>query len=88
MAGTVLLIAVICGFIAGYVASGKGHSYGGYFVVGFLLGPIGVVIAIIVQPPAGSAGLQRGSFSAPGPRPGLFHRSYYDGQAWTDRPSR
>lgn len=85
MAGLLLFTAVICGFITGYIAQGKGLSFGGYFFVGFLLLFIGVVIAIVVQPAAGAANLRQDPLTAPGQQK-VFRRQYFDGQSWTDRP--
>ncbi|MCE5326760.1 MAG: DUF4339 domain-containing protein [Planctomycetaceae bacterium] len=39
-----LVIAAICGTIAGAIASSKGRSVGGWFAGGFFLGLIGIVI--------------------------------------------
>lgn len=41
-----LLFWIICGVAAASIASSKGRSAGGFGVVGFLLGPIGLLIAI------------------------------------------
>ena len=46
MAGFVVLW-VICGLFAGVIASGKGLSFGAYFFVGLLLGPLGILIAAV-----------------------------------------
>jgi hypothetical protein len=42
-----IVIWVICGFIAAAIASGKGNSGGGAFLLGVLLGPIGILIAAV-----------------------------------------
>ncbi|KZF04786.1 MAG: hypothetical protein WBD41_10080 [Rhodococcus sp. (in: high G+C Gram-positive bacteria)] len=40
-------IWLICGLIAGVVASNKDRSGGGFILLGFLLGPIGVLAAVL-----------------------------------------
>ncbi len=62
----ILIVAVLGGVIAGAIASSKGHSFIGYFLFGFFLPLIGIIVAA-VQPvkggklaqltPAGEVGL-------------------------------
>ncbi len=88
--GVLLVVAVIGGVIAGAIASSKGHSFIGYFLLGFLLPVIGIIVAL-VQPdkagklaqltPAGEAGWHRDPT-------GRFDRRYYDGRAWTRHVTR
>lgn len=81
----VAVIWVVMGFISGVIASSKGNSFGGYFLVGVLLGPIGIIIAAVASP-------QDRSLPAPGgPEAGWYpdpaHRHemrYWDGYRWTD----
>ena len=42
-----VVVWLFCGLLAGAIASGKGLSFGGYFIVGVLLGPIGILIAAV-----------------------------------------
>lgn len=42
-----VVIWLICGFIAAAIASGKGNSGGAAFLLGVLLGPLGILIAAI-----------------------------------------
>ena len=44
-----LLIWIVCGMAAGALMSKKGRSWNAGFVLGFLLGPIGVVIALVFR---------------------------------------
>lgn len=45
----VLLIWIICGVITAFMGSVKGRSGCGWFFAGFLLGPIGIIIAAVVK---------------------------------------
>lgn len=42
-----VVIWIVCGFIAGAIAQGKGQSVGGALILGFLFGPIGVLIVAL-----------------------------------------
>ncbi|MDV8008633.1 hypothetical protein [Rhodococcus sp. IEGM 1318] len=45
----------LCGVIAAVIASWKDRSQGGFFVLGFLFGPIGILVAVLAAsgtPPA------------------------------------
>ena len=44
-----LLVWVICGIIGAVVATNKGRSAGAWAVVCFLLGPLGVVLALVAS---------------------------------------
>ena len=44
-----LLDAVICGVVTAIVAGNKGRSGFGWFFVGALLGPIGIVLSLVVS---------------------------------------
>ncbi|UGT62397.1 hypothetical protein [Nocardia asteroides] len=39
---------VVCGFVAAAIASSKRHSWWGFFVLGILLGLLGVLVAVII----------------------------------------
>ena len=41
---------LVCGIASGYIAGGKGKSGGAWFFAGFLMGPLGVALAISMQP--------------------------------------
>ena len=45
-----LIIWLLFGVAAGMVLSNKGRSGCGGFALGFLLGPIGLIIALVMQP--------------------------------------
>jgi uncharacterized membrane protein YeaQ/YmgE (transglycosylase-associated protein family) len=42
-----LIFWLICGLIAGYIYQNKGRSWGVGCVAGFILGPIGIVLALL-----------------------------------------
>lgn len=42
-----LVVWIICGLIAGYIYKSKGRSYGVGCIAGFLLGPIGIILALV-----------------------------------------
>ena len=44
-----IIIWVVCGFIAALIAGEKGRSGCGNFVIGSLLGPIGIILALIMS---------------------------------------
>ena len=46
----VVIVWLICGLIAASVMSGKGRSGLGGLALGVLLGPIGVIIALVIRP--------------------------------------
>lgn len=43
-----LVIWILCGVISAVVASNKGRSGLGWFLIGFLLGPLGLILALVV----------------------------------------
>ena len=45
----IVVIWVVCGLIAGSIASGKGRSGCGGFAIGFLLGPLGIIWALVMS---------------------------------------
>lgn len=47
--GPLIMIWVVCGFIAGSIASARGRGFGLWFVVGVLLGPLGVLGSLFVS---------------------------------------
>ena len=44
-----LVIWLVCGLIAAAIASGKGRSGCGGFAIGILLGPLGIVWALVMS---------------------------------------
>jgi hypothetical protein len=83
-----LIVALAGGLIAGVIASSRGLSFGGYFLLGFLLPLIGIVVAAVAQP---SKLRQLTAAPAAGwwPDPtGRFDRRYYDGHGWTRHVTR
>jgi hypothetical protein len=44
-----LVLWLLCGIAGGIILSNKGRSGCGGFALGFLLGPIGLVIALVMQ---------------------------------------
>jgi hypothetical protein len=58
-----LIIWLVCGVIAAIVATNKGRSGCGWFVVGVLLGPLGFILALVVsgnEPKAEERSIQSG----------------------------
>jgi len=53
----VLVFALVFGTISGIIARKKGNSPGGGFWLGFLLGPLGLIIAAVL--PTNTVGLER-----------------------------
>lgn len=51
-----VVIWIICGIFAGIIASSKGRSGCGWFLLGFLLGPLGLIVAFL---PSGDEAEQR-----------------------------
>lgn len=47
--GPLIVVWLVCGFIAGTIASSRGRGFGVWFVVGILLGPLGVLVALFVS---------------------------------------
>lgn len=43
-----LVLWILCGVICAVIASNKGRSGGGWFLLGCLLGPLGIVLALVV----------------------------------------
>ena len=43
-----IFIWIVCGLIAGAIASGRGRSSCGGFATGFLLGPLGIIWALVM----------------------------------------
>lgn len=44
-----LMLWVFCGVIAAIIAAQKGSSGCGFAILGFLLGPIGIILAILIS---------------------------------------
>ncbi|MCX7139890.1 MAG: hypothetical protein NT123_02085 [Proteobacteria bacterium] len=44
-----VVLWVICGVICAVAAANKGRSGFGWFVIGFLLGPLGIVLSLVVS---------------------------------------
>ena len=44
-----IVLWVICGVIGAAVASGKGRNVLGWFLLGFLLGPLGLILSLVVS---------------------------------------
>lgn len=45
-----LVFWIVCGVIAAAIANSKGRSGAGFGCLGFLLGPIGIIIAAVISP--------------------------------------
>ena len=44
----VIFLWFFCGLIAGVIAENKGRSAANFFFVGILLGPLGIVVALVM----------------------------------------
>lgn len=40
---------ILCGVVTGVVAANKGRNIFGWFCLGFLLGPIGIILSLVVK---------------------------------------
>lgn len=47
--GPLVVIWLLCGMIAGSIASARGQGFAGWFLVGILLGPLGVLGSLFVS---------------------------------------
>jgi uncharacterized membrane protein YeaQ/YmgE (transglycosylase-associated protein family) len=86
-----LFIGLIAGAICAVIAQNKGRSPGGYFLLGFFLGLIGIIITAVI-PSRVSGGLRQ---LTPAPEQGWwpdptgrFDYRYYDGRHWTRHVNR
>lgn len=86
--GLLLIVATIGGFLSGIIANSRGLGFGAYFVIGFLLPVLGLIVALTAHPdrlrqltPASSAGWW------PDPT-GRFDGRYHDGRTWTRHVAR
>jgi hypothetical protein len=52
---TPVILWLLCGLVAAVTASQKGRSGLGWFIIGVLLGPLGLVIFFLPQPGAKTA---------------------------------
>ncbi len=60
---TLIIIWLLFGLAAGMIAGGKGRSSGGFFLLGLLFGPFGLLAAAVASPNKARnerAGLQSG----------------------------
>ena len=44
----IIIVWLVCGVISSQVASGKGRSGAGWFAIGFLLGPLGLIWSLVL----------------------------------------
>ena len=50
-----VIIGIVCGVITAQIASKRNRSVGGFFLLGLILGIIGIIVAVLVpsgEPPA------------------------------------
>jgi hypothetical protein len=50
-----VLLWVVCGGVAAFLAQAKGRSPGNWFLVGFFFGPFGVIAAALARPEGSAA---------------------------------
>jgi hypothetical protein len=81
-----MVVWLLCAIGAGMIAQAKGRSFGSYFVVGLLLGFIGLIIALCARPARRSTPAYVPVIAPPGwyvePQDYRYER-YWDGTAWT-----
>lgn len=65
------IVGFICGIVAGLIASHKDRSQGGFFLLGFFFGPIGILTAVLVAP--GRPAAPRGTRAIACPRCNAQH---------------
>ena len=44
-----IIFWILCGIVAAVIANNKGRSSFGWFVIGSLLGPLGIILALVVS---------------------------------------
>lgn len=81
--GVLIVIAVAGGLIAGGIAQSKGHSFGGYFILGFLLPLVGILVAAVARPNRGALLTPADGIGWHRDPTGRFDVRYFDGQTWT-----
>jgi hypothetical protein len=82
--GMYLAIAVAGGLISGAIADSRGLNFGGYFVIGFLLPLIGIIVAAVAAPPGRLSRLTPAAGEGWWPDPmGRFEHRYFNGKTWT-----
>jgi hypothetical protein len=42
------IVWLVCGFICSVIAGNKGRSSGWFFLMGFILGPLGIILALVL----------------------------------------
>ena len=45
----IIFLWLFCGLVAGAIAERKGRSGGNFFLVGVLLGPLGIIVALVIS---------------------------------------
>src|SRR5574340_1276946 len=45
-----IFVWLVCGIITAAIGSNKGRSGCGWFIVGILLGPLGIILALVMSP--------------------------------------
>lgn len=77
--GIGIVVGVICGFLSAGIAQRKGMSVGGFYLLGFFLGVIGLAIAALAQT---SHAARTPAAWYPDPW-GQAELRWYDGARWT-----
>lgn len=84
----IIIVAVFCALIGAAIGSPKGQAGAGFFL-GFLLGPIGIIVIAVMK----DSKLNR--IQAKPPHPGWwtdplarFDSRYFDGNRWTQHVGR
>lgn len=85
-----LVIWLVCGFLGAAIGNSKRMRAGGGFLLGFLLGPVGLIIVAASKNPTPLERVQARPAEAgwhPDPL-GRFDGRYFDGRRWTQHVGR
>lgn len=86
---TLLAVMVIGGLVAGVIASSRGLTFTGFFVLGAMLPIIGILFALVAKAPGPLARLTpaagKGWWDDP---TGRFEHRWFDGRHWTQHVGR
>ena len=82
---TIVIVGLFCGAITAAIGHTKNRNVGAFFLLGALLGVIGVIIALFL-PNASAPGMAKPGWY-PDPE-GTNSQKYWSGREWSDLPPR
>ncbi len=50
LSGVALIVSLVCAYLSDKIAARKGARHAGFAVLGFVLGPIGLAVAMLRKP--------------------------------------